>query len=345
MQTDFALTNTTGIRAEIPPGPVTIEQMFNVFPFDNSITKMLLSGSEVQEVFDFAARRSASRGCVSQVQIAGARVAMNCDGCGPSLRPDLAITCTADEQCPFGDLCVDDPASPGNKRCKVACAQHVYIGRNEDAKCKTDNDCCNKAKDPACTGTIGSCDNYKLDAAGFGRCATLIDPIASYELATSNYIAQGGSGYSVLKRNTTQFDTGVQQRDALVDFMRNGHPCGWSKDAGTDDGLKACSVDTECGTDAVCACVGHVTADASGVCQSQGSCNGTGRCVLRGCRDGVASFHRRTCSESSRSDAARQSCEAELNPCELGGEECKFLSCIDQKVGNFTDGRLIMVGR
>ncbi|MBX7197681.1 MAG: 5'-nucleotidase C-terminal domain-containing protein, partial [Sandaracinaceae bacterium] len=48
IQTDFALTNTTGIRADLVPGPVTVEQMFNIFPFDNSITKMQLSGVEVQ---------------------------------------------------------------------------------------------------------------------------------------------------------------------------------------------------------------------------------------------------------------------------------------------------------
>ena len=78
IQTDFSLTNTTGIRTDLVPGPVTVEQMYNIFPFDNTITKMDLSGTEVQELFDFVARRSAGRGCVSQVQIAGARVVMDC---------------------------------------------------------------------------------------------------------------------------------------------------------------------------------------------------------------------------------------------------------------------------
>ena len=80
IQTDFSLTNTTGIRTDLVPGPVTVEQMYNIFPFDNSITKMQLSGVEVQELFDFVARRSAGRGCVSQAQIAGARVVLNCAG-------------------------------------------------------------------------------------------------------------------------------------------------------------------------------------------------------------------------------------------------------------------------
>src|SRR5512132_4002548 len=78
IKTDFAMTNSTGIRTDLVPGPVTIEQMFNIFPFDNSITKMNLSGDEVQELFDFVARRSAGRACTSQVQIAGARVVLDC---------------------------------------------------------------------------------------------------------------------------------------------------------------------------------------------------------------------------------------------------------------------------
>jgi 5'-nucleotidase/UDP-sugar diphosphatase len=48
IQTDFSLTNTLGIRDNIPAGPVTVDQLYNVFPFDNSITTMILSGREVQ---------------------------------------------------------------------------------------------------------------------------------------------------------------------------------------------------------------------------------------------------------------------------------------------------------
>ena len=47
VQADFALTNTLGIRTDIIRGPITQDQMFNVFPFDNFVTKMYLSGSEI----------------------------------------------------------------------------------------------------------------------------------------------------------------------------------------------------------------------------------------------------------------------------------------------------------
>jgi 5'-nucleotidase len=66
--------------------------------------------------------------------------------------------------------------------------------------------------------------------------------------------------------------------------------------------------------------------------------------VLRTCRNDVAEFHRRTC-QAARTPEAQQSCEQALNPCELGGEACKFLACVDDQVGNFTDNRIIMVGK
>lgn len=329
VQTDFAMTNTTGIRAEIPPGPITLETMYNVFPFDNSIAKMQLSGAEVQELFDFSARRSASRGCTSQVQIAGARVVMNCDGC-----EKLAVPCAVDDDCGFGGQCT--PRETGEKRCRVACAERVYIGRDAARPCKHDKDCGAQA--------IGACDTFKVDDQGNGRCWTEIDAIASYELATSNYLASGGSGFTVLKRNTTQLDTKIQQRDALIDFIRSGRPCGWSASAGTSDGLTACSVDGDCPSGSACACVGHVSRGVDGACHSEGSCEGAGRCVVSACRDDLARFHERSC-DSARSPASQQACVATVNPCELGGEECKFIACVDQRVGNFTDGRLLMVGR
>ena len=70
VETDFAMTNTLGIRDNIPAGPVSLDQVFNVFPFNNTITTMLLSGREVREMFDFIAQVSNDRGCNSQAQIA-----------------------------------------------------------------------------------------------------------------------------------------------------------------------------------------------------------------------------------------------------------------------------------
>lgn len=298
IQTDFALTNTTGIRADLVPGPVTVEQMFNVFPFDNSISKMQLSGLEVQELFDFVARRSSGRGCVSQVQIAGARVVIDCTR----------------------------SAAPGGA---PGVASHIYVGTyappiacpNGDADCPG--------------GGVGSCD---VEA---NRCWQPLDPLATYELATSTYLAQGGSGFRVLQRNTTQLDTQVQQRDALIDYIRAGRPCG----ADERGALTACQRDADCaavGEGYVCACPESVVEGE--VCRTGDAPCAEGACVLARCRDDVAAYQRGRCAAAPTLEVRRQ-CERALAPCSTAGEQCKHLPCVDRRLGSFSDGRLRMVGQ
>ncbi len=331
VQTDFSMTNSTGIRTDLIPGPITTEQMYNIFPFDNSITKMQLSGFEVQEMFDFIARRSAGRSCASQAQIAGARVRINCSGC---TRPDAVKPCTSDNDCIAQGQGACDQVK---HHCSViACAEQVYIGHTAE-DCTTDADCTDK--------NPGSCDTAL--PLGKRKCLQLINTTNLYELATSNYLAGGGSGFRVLQRNTTQFDTKIQQRDALIDYIRQGKPCGWKKDATTAEGLKACSSDGECASegDFVCACPGHAKLDSSSgtdVCNTDGTCDpAAGRCVLRSCRDQVASFHDRACATSPNRDG----CKADLNACSLSGEECKLLACVDESIGAASDNRVEMIGR
>jgi 5'-nucleotidase/UDP-sugar diphosphatase len=303
IQTDFSLTNSTGIRADLVPGPVTIEQMFNIFPFDNSITKMQVSGQEVQEMFDFVARRSAGRACVSQVQIAGARVILDCT----------------------------KPGEFGN-----GVATNIYIGVVDPlVKCSSD---------AQCPGQLtGSCD---VEA---GVCWQPIDPIGSYELATSNYLAGGGSGFRALQRNTTQVDTKVQQRDALIDYLQAGAPCGAVK---VDDKLiaKPCTTDADCGDVGagegfICACPAATIEGPVCTTDPNTSCSkGAGACVLAKCRNDVAAFIRATCNAASTS-AVQKQCEMALLPCSAAGDQCKYLACIDRTLGNFSDGRIRMVGQ
>jgi 5'-nucleotidase / UDP-sugar diphosphatase len=335
IQTDFALTNTQGIRTDMVPGPVSLEQFYNIFPFDNAITKMQLSGIEVQRMFDFTARRAASRACASQVQIAGARVIVNCTGCD---RPDLTGPCGTDDDCPTNGKC-DKQAG---KCLPQPCAEAIYVGRDQDKPC-TESD-----QATTCGSTLPKvCDTTRLEADGKGRCGIPIKDISSYELATSDYLAGGGSGFSILKANTTQFNTRVQQRDALIDYLRQGRPCGWSKDAPTEDGLVACVNDGDCaGQDGfVCSCAANSAPNPDGTCATTADCNPSeGRCVLKQCRDDVAAFQRKTC-DTARTPEAKADCETTIGPCEVGGETCKFLACVDDRLGNFTDGRQVMVGR
>lgn len=360
IQTDFSLTNSTGIRTDLNPGPVTIEQMYNIFPFDNSISKMQLSGLEVQELFDFAARRTAGRGCTSQIQIAGARIRINCTGCDR-----VNLGCTADAECqaanPARDACdlttnkcvvrcnddekcretIGGTCDPVKKVCVVnACAEQVYIGHS-DRRCVDDAAC--NAPGVTGPGLPGVCD--KTGGKADGLCLSLISKTNLYELATSNYLAGGGSGFRVLQRNTTQVDTKVQQRDALIDYLRQGKACGYNPAVNqTPDGLKACAVDTDCGDpNQVCSCPGHAAEVGSPVtCVSSGACeNGAGRCVLTACRDQVAQFHAKICADAPDQLA----CRTPVRACELAGEECKLLPCIDKTIGSLSDNRVELIGK
>jgi 5'-nucleotidase len=252
-----------------------------------------------------------------QVQIAGARVVIDCEA-----QPDPL-------------------QSPG-------IASHIYIGAVDPAMpCTTDADCCVAAA--GCTSAdqvLGACD---INTA---RCWQPMDPIGSYELATSNYLSTGGSGFRVLQRNTTQFDTQIQQRDALIDYIRGGKACG-AKDDGT---LWPCATDGDClanlGDGYVCACTTNALEGEQCLSDPAAPCPlaagepgpGDGACVLARCRDDVAAFERQTC-DGAVDVAVQQSCDTAITPCARGGEECKFLACLDKGLGNSSDGRVRMVGR
>lgn len=350
VQTDFSMTNTTGIRADLVPGPVTVEQMYNIFPFDNSISKMQLSGVEVQEMFDFVARRSSGRGCTSQVQIAGARIVLNCkdkrtvDQRTPGLAQNIYIgvrTCASDANC---------SGAAGS------CDMSLGVCR-----CSTDDDCPDKG--------VGSCNVERA------LCGQPIDLFASYELATSNYLAGGGSGFRVLQRNTTQFDTQIQQRDALIDYIRAGDPCtirpACPEDANgngsqsdectsllgitstcTRDGVCdhdepiGCKTDADCealDTDFACACPESVIEGETCSSNPAKAC-AKGTCVLKQCRNDLAALQLETCANAA-SPAVEKQCKEQLEPCKSAGEQCKFLACVDRALGNFSDGRIRMVGQ
>lgn len=297
IQTDFALTNTTGIRSDLVPGAVSVEQIFNVFPFDNTVTKMLLSGREVRELFDFVARRSAQRGCNAQTQIAGARVEIDCRGCE---RTDGA-----------------------------PCASRIAIGRDDSTTCTVDADC-----------GEGLCDQRPEIPSDQWHCLLPIAEDASYELATNNYIAQGGSGFRVLQRNTTQIDTRVQQRDVLIDYLRQGRPCGADRTTGT---LPSCSSDGDCAAGFVCACPERAAWDGA-ACTDAGSCGEGGQCVLSACPADVAAFYTaRRCDgvlDTPEHPDAVGACQCDARA--DGYESCKFLACIDDSLGAIVDNRVRM---
>lgn len=142
VETEIAITNTLGIRSDISPGDITLDDIYNAMPFENTITTLTVTGREVQELLDYVAERSSERGCNSQAQVSGIRFDMNC----------------ADEV-----------------------AENIVIN------------------------------------------GVPMEPDDTYELATNNYIANGGSGFDMLERNTTQQPTDISIRDVVIASIRSYH--------------------------------------------------------------------------------------------------------------------------
>jgi len=276
IETDFAMTNTTGMRADMYQGPVTVEDMYNIFPWQNTITKMFLSGRDVIELFDYAARRSQKRGCVSQIQLAGAKVELFCGPCTDSNRPK------------------DWPQA---RETGKACAQKILIGGAE------------------------------------------VQQDAQYELSTNNYIAQGGSGFYMLKANTTQHDTGINMRDALIDYIRQMKPCG----ADSSGITPACATDSDCPADYECACDGrYVWDEASAACKDNGKCDKNGgHCALSACVSGVTTRFGRECAESKDKQADIDECKCTKK--NLAAQQCTQTACLDSSNNVKEDQRVKMV--
>ena len=187
VEAEFCVTNTLGIRDNFYPGVIDMETVFNVFPFENTITVMYLSGQEVQELYDFVTERSSGRGCQSQAQIAGSSFVMNC---GQVKRNRANYSCSVPQDC-----CQYRP-----EICDVD-----YEGTAAWQ--------CNQ----------GRCYGHPAEEIMISGQPLQLE--ASYKMATNDYIAKGGSGFEVLRRNTTKVDTGIAMRDALTEYLRSFPSC------------------------------------------------------------------------------------------------------------------------
>lgn len=55
-QTTMALATKDGIRAEVKQGPITVGSMFELMPFENTITILELTGNDILELCEFIAK-------------------------------------------------------------------------------------------------------------------------------------------------------------------------------------------------------------------------------------------------------------------------------------------------
>jgi 5'-nucleotidase/UDP-sugar diphosphatase len=262
---DIAFTNTLGIRANMYPGPITLDDLFNIFPFENTITLMYMSGTDLRRLFDYVAQRSSGRGCVSQLQVAGVEFVMNCNSdpspayqeCHTSDAKSLTKCintggCAKDPDCVAG--CIDT-----FKNCVVG-----KTGKFEDRLCvdrcmpegptyfteamnKETQQCWRGCFPRAEEIAITDCpDPMAVD--DLSTCTkTPIIEAAVYEVATNDYIAHGGSGFTILKSNNTQEDTGLPLREAVLEVILTAGSClDFCLDRDGDLDLATCSVFQGC---------------------------------------------------------------------------------------------------
>ncbi len=75
---DVAINNNGrgGLRADLPPGPLTLGPLYDVFPFDNRLVRFTLTGAELRQVFENEVRQ----GRRAAIGVAGLRVQVQCAG-------------------------------------------------------------------------------------------------------------------------------------------------------------------------------------------------------------------------------------------------------------------------
>jgi 2',3'-cyclic-nucleotide 2'-phosphodiesterase (5'-nucleotidase family) len=267
---DIGFTNTLGIRTNMYPGPITLDDMYNIFPFDNTITLMYMSGTDLRNLFDYVAQRSSGRGCVSQLQVAGVQFVMNCnpepppfyyechdckhldedgqevwthwDGCLADCMAACAGAAACQRDCVLGKFanCILSRTDKiEDALCLESCLP-MYLSEGQGAMLKCFDECFPRSEDLALT----QCPDPML-VTDPDKCKTI--PIIQgevYEVATNDYIAQGGSGFTILKSNNTQQDTGLPLREAVLEMIMSGGAC--LDQCVEEGGLATCPVYNDC---------------------------------------------------------------------------------------------------
>jgi 5'-nucleotidase len=95
---DVALSNGGSLRADVPSGPLTYGSIYELYPFDNRIVTLRLTGDQLARIIAFNLQRNVAP--FELLPIAGFRVDARCDG--PMLRVTLTrqsgAAIRADEQ-------------------------------------------------------------------------------------------------------------------------------------------------------------------------------------------------------------------------------------------------------
>jgi len=81
---DFALLNSTGLRADLPPGELTRTMLAAALPFADPLTVLTFSGAQLRAFFNQQARTASERECQTPIQISGLSLQFKCSGSSSS---------------------------------------------------------------------------------------------------------------------------------------------------------------------------------------------------------------------------------------------------------------------
>ena len=210
VEADFALTNSLGIRADFESGPLTLEQLYNVFPFDNTITTQFCPATKC--VWDARFRRGPLQRARLQNPGPGVGHLLHLELPKPALplpdqtgavrlRKDCRLPDLSRAQCPTSLSCSDQLSSTVAQKSK-------WVGPFADQIVLGDD----------CRNIDGTANKDKVQTR-----STVLPATKSRSTTTFPSVVPA---LSCSKRNTTRFNTGISLRDALADFIRT---------LGTDD--------------------------------------------------------------------------------------------------------------
>ena len=89
---DVVLLNSSGFRADLPPGELSQAAFVAALPFGDTLTELTLSGAELRLLLNQQARVASSRKCQSPIQLSGLALEIHCAGSGPRAVARMAGT-------------------------------------------------------------------------------------------------------------------------------------------------------------------------------------------------------------------------------------------------------------
>lgn len=177
--TDFAVTNGGGIRASIEPGAVTLADTIAVLPFGNRIVQIKVTGAQVKEMFEFSVRAAAEKTADGEVVL---------------------------------DAFEQPKLSANGGFLHVSNSIRVYYDATKKRTLMPNEDT-NASENTMPGERVLHIEIFDRNTQTFRA----LDEQATYTMATNDFIAAGGDGYTMLGGETEE---GPSLDTVLIDFLK-----------------------------------------------------------------------------------------------------------------------------